>query len=98
MSTSVSQIRNRASTTAWRADMRRAEVPLRSCCASAALGRAPPVCCEPARRGCARSAAGPSPSSLAAASSAEPSAASDHSDAPPTAKKYIEKSQFNKDT
>lgn len=63
-----------------------AEVPLRSCCASAALGRALPVYCEPARPGCARSAAGPSPSSLGAASSAEPSAASGHSDAPPTAK------------
>lgn len=65
--------------------MRGAEVPLRSCCASAALGRAPPVCCEPARPGCARSAAGPSPSSPGAASSAAPSAASGHSDVPPTA-------------
>lgn len=96
MSTSVSQIRNRASTTAWRADMRGAEVPLRSCCASAALGRAPPVCCEPARRGCARPAAGPSPSSLAAASSAEPSAASDHSDAPPTARNTLKNHNLTK--
>lgn len=74
------------STATCRADMTGAEVPLRSCCASAALDRAPPVYCEPARPGCARSAAGPSPSSLGAASSAEPSAASDRSDAPPTAK------------
>lgn len=65
---------------------RELEVPLRSCCAAAALGRVPPVCCEPARPGCARSAAGPSPSSPGAASSAEPSAASDRSGAPPAAK------------
>lgn len=62
-------------------------VPSGSCCASAALGRAPPVYCEPVLPGCARSAAGPSPSSLGSTSSAKPSAASDHSDAPPTAKK-----------
>lgn len=61
-------------------------VPLGSCCASAALGKAPPVYCEPILPDCARSAAGPSPSSLGAASSAKPWAASDHSDAPPTAK------------
>lgn len=65
-----------------------AEVPLRSCCASAALGRVPPVYCEPARPDCARSAAGPSPSSPGAASSAEPSAASGRSDAPPTEERH----------
>lgn len=63
-----------------------AELPSRSCCVSAALDTAPPVCCGPARPGCARSAADPSPSSLGAASSAESLAASGRSGAPPAAK------------
>lgn len=65
-------------------------VPLTSCCVSAALCRGSPVCYEPARPGCARFVAGPSPSSPGAASSAEPSSASDHCDAPPTAKTHTE--------
>lgn len=75
------------------------ELPLRSCCASAALGKAPPVCFVPARPGCARSAAGPFPSSLGAASSAEPSAASGRSGAPPAAEVWhvfsLEKQHFS---
>lgn len=59
------------------------ELPSGFCCAAAALDTDSPVCFEPGRRGCARSAADPSPSSPAAASSAEPSAVSGRCDAPP---------------
>lgn len=89
MAISLAQITYNAfptSTNAWRAEITKAEVPSRSCCASEALGRAPLAYCGPAQPCYAHSAAGPSPSSLEATSFAEPSAASDHSDAPPTAK------------
>lgn len=66
------------------------ELPLKSCYVFAALCRAPPVCCEPALHGCARPAAGPSPSSLGEASSGELSSASDHCDAPPAAKAHTQ--------